>query len=124
MISQRIRAEIIKRLCIMFCIIVVGAPTIDASASSTVNVEQVEEKLNSLITIYKDTQWKGTYYGAIQCKGFATLVFDKIFDLGGKTIGTGSVSSNSTNYKLNSLNSTVSCLGTVYNGSLNDYSQL
>ena len=121
---QRIRVEIVKLLCIMVCFITVFFPSVEASAATTVTVAQAKEKLNTLISTYNGKQWRGTYYNAIECKGFANLVFDKIFDLGGKTIGTGSVSSNPTNYILNDLNGTVTCLGTVYNGSLNEYSQL
>ena len=121
---QRIRAGVVKLLCIVVCSIAVFSPPVEAFAATTVTVAQVREKLNAFISTYNGKQWRGSYYNAIECKGFANLVFDKTFDLGGRTIGTGSVSSNPTNYKLNDLNSTVTCLGTVYNGSLNEYSQL
>ena len=95
-----------------------------ASAAKSVTESEVSSQLNNFMKQYVGNKWTGSYMNATQCKGFATMIFDKIFDLGGKTIGTGSTIKNSTNWKLNELNSTVDCLGTVYNASESDYANL
>ena len=43
-----------------------------------INQSEVETKLNSLMEQYVGTTWNGDYYG-IQCKGFANLIFYKLF---------------------------------------------
>ena len=95
-----------------------------ASAAKSVTESEVSSQLNNFMKQYVGNKWTGSYMNATQCKGFATMIFDKIFDLGGKTIGTGSTIKNSTNWKLNDLNSTVNCLGTVYNAAESDYANL
>ena len=114
---RKIRILVIIAVMWMFCFCV-------PSNAGSVTESQVNSDLKKYIDQYEGTRWTSSYYGAIQCKGFATMIFDKIFDLGGSTIGTGSVSSNSTNYILDNLNSTVFKIGTVYNGSLDDYKSL
>lgn len=42
--------------------------------------QNVSERLNDLINTYKGTQWNDSYYG-IQCKGFANLIFKKLFNV-------------------------------------------
>lgn len=86
----------------------------------------VAQSLESMINQYKDTFWTTTggasdssgstsrrYAGAIQCKGFATMVFTTLFGMGEVSVGTGSVSSNSTNYRLNNVHSSVQELGVL-----------
>ena len=44
------------------------------------SAQAVSNRLNALINTYKGTQWNGYYMGT-QCKGFANLIFQKLFNV-------------------------------------------
>lgn len=93
-----------------------------SSNSTSSSSSSYTNKLKSLINQYNEKKWTGSYYGAVQCKGFASMIFNQLFGTG--YIGSGSVSSNKTNYILNNLNSNVRKVGTLYNYSVNQLADL
>ena len=44
-------------------------------ADTTYRQEDVEREIQELMAKYCGTYWRGNYLGAIQCKGFADMVF-------------------------------------------------
>lgn len=56
--------------------------SVPASAAQYTQPE-IEEKLEKLIEKYEGTTWNDSYQGAIQCKGFADMIFDELFGTGG-----------------------------------------
>ncbi|MGM9572189.1 MAG: RICIN domain-containing protein, partial [bacterium] len=93
-----------------------------SSNSTSSSSSSYTNKLKSLINQYNEKKWTGSYYGAVQCKGFASMIFNQLFGTG--YIGSGSVSSNKTNYILNNLNGNVRKVGTLYNYSVNQLADL
>lgn len=54
-----------------------------SSAAATFRQEDVEAELQALMAEYCGTNWYGSYNGAIQCKGFADMIFNELFGTGG-----------------------------------------
>lgn len=73
---KRFKEKIISvvLLIAMLCITITPMNTLAISRSD------VESKLNSLMDQYVGTTWNDYYYGT-QCKGFANLIFYKLFDV-------------------------------------------
>lgn len=87
----------------------VGQP---ASAASTYDQAAIEQELNALISQYCGTVWPYSFNGAIQCKGFADMIYHELF-------GTGQPGPYTSNrYILSPLNQTV-VLGTLHPGEVN-----
>lgn len=53
-----------------------------SSAASSYQQENIERELIELMEKYCGTHWYNSYNGAIQCKGFADLVFNELFGTG------------------------------------------
>ena len=51
-------------------------------AKGTVTQSQVEQQLEALVAEYERTYYTGDFNGATQCKGFADMIYDKLFHLG------------------------------------------
>ena len=71
-----------KKVMLMALVLVIflGMPYHHASAAKSVTESEVSSQLNSFMKQYVGSKWTGSYMNAIQCKGFATMIFDKIFD--------------------------------------------
>lgn len=48
-------------------------------ADTTYRQEDVEREIQELMAKYCGTYWRGNYLGAIQCKGFADMVFNELY---------------------------------------------
>lgn len=55
-----------------------GTVLLGSNEANNAAAQAVSSRLNELISTYKGTRWDGYYYG-IQCKGFANLIFNKLF---------------------------------------------
>ncbi len=67
-------------LALVLCISCLGTT---GRAASTVKQENVEKQLIDLMKEYCGIRWYVNYLGAIQCKGFADMVSDKLYGLEG-----------------------------------------
>lgn len=59
-------------------------PVLAGQATATEYTQaNVEKILQQIIQTYEGTTWNDSFQGSIQCKGFADMVFDKLFGTGG-----------------------------------------
>lgn len=52
------------------------------TAANTVTQMQVEEQLAQLVEMYEGQTYTDSFYGATQCKGFADMIYDLLFQVG------------------------------------------
>ena len=64
---------------LLFCSVFFTVPALKSEAY-TYSVSEITAKLGTLRNQYVGTVWNGEYYGK-QCKGFANLIFYKLFDV-------------------------------------------
>ena len=83
------------------------------SSSSSALESQVSKRLENIIGEWRGKRFSGAFHGAIECKGFASMVFDRLFNVG--YIGSGQVydaSKNAgTNYIVDNLSNKVRQVG-------------
>ena len=98
---------------IIVAMFVTMLPDIKAYA---ITQSEVTGKLSSLITQYEGKIGSWNYAGGSMCYGFAHMIFNNIFGRGNKQVGTGALSNNPTNYKLNNVASDIKTIGTLAPG--------
>ena len=88
---------------------------VPAAAASQYDQAAVERQLDELMAQYCGTYWGGNFNGATQCKGFADMIYHRLFGTGAPGPYTSS------RYIISPLNQTVS-LGTVAPGEISEQS--
>lgn len=74
--SKRILAMLLCLAMLLSCL--VGT----AAASEPALQIQVEDQLEDLVETYNGTYYTDDFFGAKQCKGFADMIYDALFDVG------------------------------------------